>query len=903
MDNGELKESRNRYFDLFDLAPIGYLIIDGQGLILEANLSAANMLKMPRPGLIGQCLNRFFVFNEADSYFLQRKRLFESTAPQNWDMRIVDNTGSCFWAHLNAIPAENGTCWITFEDISRQKNAEIILEANLRLSEYAISHTLDELLAKILDEAEALTESTIGFFHFLEPDQVTLTLQTWSTNTLKTMCSAEGKGRHYPVDAAGVWVECVHTGAPVIHNDYASLPGRKGLPPGHAPVQRELVVPVSRNNLIVAIIGVGNKPDNYREQDLETVSSLIDFCWDIVASKRTSEDLARFFNLVPDLVCIASTDGYFRRVNPAWQAILGYSDGEILATPFLELVHPDDRATTLDAVERQTRGQSILNFVNRYRCKDGSYRWLEWVSAPSADNNLFAVARDITDRRLFEAQLEDSLRLLNKIASRVPGVVYQYRLFPDGRSCFPYASDAIRDIYRVSPLEVRDDAAQVFAVLHPDDYREIVNSIQASARNLTPWRHEYRVKFDDGTVRWLFGNAVPQREEDGSTLWHGFITDISGRKETEAALQKSQGLLKEAERIGNLGGWEVDIDTGQQTWTEQVYHIHEVDLSFVPTAERGVSFYTPECRPVIERAVRRAIEQGEPFDLDLEIITARGNRRYVHAIGYRDQENRRIFGFFQDISERKRVEIELQHKTAEMEQFTYSVTHDLRSPLVTFQTFLGYLCQDLAGDDDERVSKDIEFIRTAADRMQNLLEELLEYSRAGRMESSHDQAGFRELVAEAMEAVAGQSLRGRVNVQSADSDLKLCGDRRRLLQIWQNLLDNAHKYMGDQPSPRIDIGFERDGEDVRFFVRDNGVGIKPENREKVFDLFVRLETSGGGVGMGLAMVRRIVEKYGGRIWVESAGEGQGSCFRFTLPGALNTVDSKTDDMKRISHGS
>ena len=124
----------------------------------------------------------------------------------------------------------------------------------------------------------------------------------------------------------------------------------------------------------------------------------------------------------------------------------------------------------------------------------------------------------------------------------------------------------------------------------------------------------------------------------------------------DRAVVDRQGLLKEAERIGNLGGWEVDIDTGQQTWTEQVYHIHEVDLSFVPTAERGVSFYTPECRPVIERAVRRAIEQGEPFDLDLEIITARGNRRYVHAIGYRDQENRRIFGFFQDISERKRVE-------------------------------------------------------------------------------------------------------------------------------------------------------------------------------------------------------------------------------------------------------
>jgi len=138
----------------------------------------------------------------------------------------------------------------------------------------------------------------------------------------------------------------------------------------------------------------------------------------------------------------------------------------------------------------------------------------------------------------------DSTSRLQKIASRVPGVVYQYRLHPDGSSCFPYASDAIRDVYRVSPEEVCEDASAVLNILHPDDYAEVISSIQKSAYDLTPWQHEYRVRFADGEVRWLFGNALPERESDGATLWHGFITDITERKATEKALRKGERRIR-----------------------------------------------------------------------------------------------------------------------------------------------------------------------------------------------------------------------------------------------------------------------------------------------------------------------------------------------------------------------
>ena len=184
------------------------------------------------------------------------------------------------------------------------------------------------------------------------------------------------------------------------------------------------------------------------------------------------------------------------------------------------------------------------------------------LSAPSTAH----LQAEIQQRKATEAALQETLDKLQKIAGRVPGVVYQYRLRPDGSSCFPYASDAIRDIYRVSPEEVNDDASKVFAILHPEDYDGVCASILKSARGLSPWHYEYRVKFDDGTVRWLLGNALIQREADGSTLWHGFITDITERKQAERNLI----ILKAMIDISLDGFWIADT-TGKVLQANEAY--------------------------------------------------------------------------------------------------------------------------------------------------------------------------------------------------------------------------------------------------------------------------------------------------------------------------------------------
>ena len=193
--------------------------------------------------------------------------------------------------------------------------------------------------------------------------------------------------------------------------------------------------------------------------------------------------------------------------------------------------------------------------------------------------------------------------------------------------------------------------------------------------------------------------------------------------------------------------------------------------------------------------------------------------------------------------------------------------------------------QDLAAADAGKIAKDIKFIRDAADKLWSLLNNVLAVGKIGHVVAPPEPVTFRQLADDALAAVAGQIAKGGVTVRVGDGELALFGDRVRLSEVFQNLLDNACKFMSGQPAPRIEIGFEGRGAATVFFVRDNGIGIDPRYHAKVFALFERLDTKAEGTGVGLAIVKRIVELYMGRIWMESSGLGKGTCFYFTLPGA------------------
>ena len=242
-----------------------------------------------------------------------------------------------------------------------------------------------------------------------------------------------------------------------------------------------------------------------------------------------------------------------------------------------------------------------------------------------------------------------------------------------------------------------------------------------------------------------------------------------------------------------------------------------------------------------------------------------------------------------EITERQRIEAERERllaeqeaRNAEMERFTYTVSHDLKSPLITIRGFLGLLEQDVIRGNVERMQTDITYIHTAAATMQRLLDELLELSRIGRVVHPLTEIPLSALAHEAVTLVGGQIAARGVQVHIAPDLPVVVGDRPRLLEVLQNLVDNAVKFMGTQTTPRIEIGCRQEEKATVYYVRDNGVGIDPRYHAKVFGLFERLEPGGDGTGIGLALVKRIIEVHGGRIWVESAGRGCGSTFCFTL---------------------
>ena len=247
------------------------------------------------------------------------------------------------------------------------------------------------------------------------------------------------------------------------------------------------------------------------------------------------------------------------------------------------------------------------------------------------------------------------------------------------------------------------------------------------------------------------------------------------------------------------------------------------------------------------------------------------------------------------MADREKLIAELESKQEDMELFLYTVSHDLKSPLITIKGFLNMIKQDIAAGRTDRLDGDMSRINSAADKMKQLLDELLSLSRIGRMDNPHRWISSVGLAREAVELVAGRINLNRAEVIIDETMPRMYGDGARLRELFQNLIDNAVKFTGSDPPPKILVGHRLDGDEVVYFVRDNGPGVDEKYRDRIFGLFNKLSAQTEGTGLGLALVKRIVEAHDGRIWVETPPDKNGAVFCFTLSRPKKNGDEQDED--------
>lgn len=315
---------------------------------------------------------------------------------------------------------------LAFRDQTEERRTQRLLQVRLVLQEYSYAHTLDELLTLALDEIGALVDSPIGFYHFVETDQKTLSRQQWSTRTLQEFCRTEDGGMHYDLEQAGVWAEGVREGKPVVHNSYASLPEKKGMPAGHAQLVRELVVPVIQIGKVVAILGVGNKPEPYTEKDVEIVSYLADVTWRLIEQKWAEEKLLAserryrtLYQSMMDAFVVTDMNGRIKDCNASYCSMLGYTLEELRQLRCSDITPSQwfESERTIFKEQVLHRGCSNL-YEKEYRRKDGTVFPVELRTFLILNNDgkaegLSAIVHDISERRRTEEEREKLQSQLN----------------------------------------------------------------------------------------------------------------------------------------------------------------------------------------------------------------------------------------------------------------------------------------------------------------------------------------------------------------------------------------------------------------------------------------------------------------------------------------------------------
>jgi len=508
---------------------------------------------------------------------------------------------------------------------------------------------------------------------------------------------------------------------------------------------------------------------------------------------------------------------------------------------------------------------------------------------------------------------------LCEIANLVAGMVFEYRISPDGAVSFPFVSEGIRTIYRLTPEEVREDASAIARQIHPDDRERVRMAVAESGRTLQALRLEYRVKFADGTVRWLLGYSNPRPEQDGSVIWHGHIMDVTDAHEREEEIRRTRDRMQSILQAVPDILFEID-EHGRYLSV----HAHRIDDLVLP-AELLIGRMVREMVPtdiadIVEDAMREAEAKGVS-SLHGYGMVLRGEQRWFELSVAKGVDtlggSRRYVAIARDVSARQHVEDELLLSSRELEAsnrsleaaikrqseladqataanraksaFLATMSHEIRTPMNGVVGMAALLVDSPLSEEQRGYA---EVMRVSGVSLLQLIDDILDFSKieAGRLELEEVEFDLRRLCEETLELLALRAAGKNVELVceiDARVPSRLRGDPGRLKQILVNLVGNAVKFTErGEVVLRVKPPAEDQGEDsLRFEVCDTGIGIALDRVESLFISFTQMDSSTtrkyGGTGLGLAIARQLVILMGGDINVTSE-EGAGSIFAFAV---------------------
>jgi PAS domain S-box-containing protein len=594
----------------------------------------------------------------------------------------------------------------------------------------------------------------------------------------------------------------------------------------------------------------------------------------------------QFFNLSIDMLCVANKSRYFQTVNPSFSRILGYKEEELLSTPIIDFIHPDDVDKTMKEFEKLELGQDSLSFENRYRHKNNHYLTFSWNGYIDSDSGLvYSVARDITK----QVKIQSKLRNLQSALEQE--TIYAET---DVRGVITKVNANFCEISGYSEEELIGNTHQLINSGHHSTsfFKDIWDKISSGKI----WSGAIKNRKKDGNYYFLQSILIPIFDNSNRiTNYIAIRQDITDKVNSDNDRLKALDILSETSSAAKVGGWELDITTGVLSWTDETFRILEVEQvdGLTPLLPEGLQLFITEDQPIIEQAVNRAIEFGESYSLELQAHTAKGNVKWIYTNGkanYKDGKIVSISGTIQDIHKRKLIEIKysqerqksiINAKFATLGELSASIAHEINNPLGAISGFAELLQLASVQASPKDISEKSAAILKSCDRITHIVKSLKKFSRSD-IKSEYSACSLKSLIDEAI-VLTRPKLANRLITLECNhiENSKILCNEIEIEQVIVNLVNNAIDAVSTLPDKWVNISVTETEQHYNILITDAGSGIPLDKQTSIFEPFVTTKSAAEGTGLGLSIVKGILDSHGAIISIDN--NNKNTCFIIKFP--------------------